>query len=699
MRAVVVVAGLLVLLGVGIPSRAQDGPPPVETMVAYYEDERPRSLGVMLYRWNVCFERFVTLNPDLAFDSIPYGTRVLLPKDEPCYDYTAHSLPAGGRPRLKYYEDGGWLAEPYYTEEVVYSGFYDIDGIMRGFGICRDELLKENYSLTRYGDRYLQLRFASSDIFIPQNKTPCNDNTSSDRLTIQRRASEFLPLDLVEEFNVCPEEVPVFWFALYDLSLDDEVEFSIPQSAPPCYNEAGQRLIYFDDNGRPLDEPEYSNLQVYRLQPGETLPAIAEKYSVCFIDLVRLNYFPEWPISQGEIELFIPETRPCLDNFSYRGLPDRSTYAEGLSVTLNICYENLVTFNPYLSWSLYPTVGQQIRHPTYRRRGETPSLFVPEYAEPCYWTYKPALGESIYEIERTLNICHEAFIRMPSESGRLIRSEDVVIHIRRDVRPCYDDQGRRLRYEPTFNKFYWEGIYNSVTYKAHLKQSPIYSDMQLHIFGRADTVYSVSQEYNVCVRDLLTVNPPLLSVTPEGYPTFIPDTRPCYDEAMGMPLIYEDENGVPLEKPRVGDKLIYYGTEPFGHVSYYYNVCQNRIEDANAAKLAGEAHYLGWIIPHDRPPCYDEDGYPIDVAMQRHMANGGIVHTVQVAETLSEIAERYEKSIYWIADANNLSSVDMIWTDQKLIIPGGVTTRDVKLISAALIGLAAVGAIVMWRRR
>jgi hypothetical protein len=191
----------------------------------------------------------------------------------------------------------------------------------------------------------------------------------------------------------------------------------------------------------------------------------------------------------------------------------------------------------------------------------------------------------------------------------------------------------------------------------------------------------------------------LRGAMPEGYPTFIPDTRPCYDEATGMPLIYEDENGVPLDEPRVGDKLNYYGTEPFGHVSHYYNVCENRIRDANAAKLAGEAHYLGWIIPHDRPPCYDEDGYVIDVAMRRHVANGGVVHTVQFAETLSEIAERYDRSIYWIAAANNLYSVDMIWTEQKLIIPNGVTTRDVKLISAALIGLAAVAGVWLWRRR
>jgi LysM repeat protein len=702
MRGVVVfVVGLLVLLGVGIPSAAQDGPPPVETVVGYYEEENPRSLGEMLYRWNVCFERFVTLNPELEFDNIPYGTRVLLPKDEPCYDYGDSGLKhlRDGTPRLKYFENGKWLAEPYYSSEVIYSNFRNIESILHYHDLCRDDLLAENGAIQMYGDRFLAVSGTLADVFLSDESAPCDESPSSDWLIIQRRASSFLPTDVTDEFNVCPEELPGIWFALYDSSRNDEVEFRIPRSAPPCYNESGQRLIYFDIDGKPLDEPEYSDLQVYHLQPGETLPDIATKYGVCLIDLIRLNYFPDWPIVQGEIEIFIPETRPCLKLYSYIGLPADSRDSKALSITLNICYEELAALNPHLGLSVYPLMGQKSMPLTYRRSGSMPSLFVDEGMKQCYLTYKPQRGESIYEIERALNICHESFLGLSfSDGGRLISNDETVLYFRRDTPPCYNAQGQRLYYESAIKGLSFDYYFYRNLYKAELESTAEYTEMGVHIYERADTVYSVSQKYNVCVHEVLAINPVLKFWMPEGYPTFVPDTRTCYDEATGMPLIYEDENGVLLDEPRVGDQLIYYGAQGFSRISYYYNVCQNRIEGANEAKLAGEAHYLGWIIPHDRPPCYDEDGYAIDYTVKQHEDSGGIVHTVQMGETLSGIAARYDKSIYWIADANNLSSVDMIWTEQRLIIPGGVTTRDVKLISAALLGLAAVGAIVMWRR-
>ncbi|MEQ8672485.1 MAG: LysM peptidoglycan-binding domain-containing protein [Aggregatilineales bacterium] len=139
-----------------------------------------------------------------------------------------------------------------------------------------------------------------------------------------------------------------------------------------------------------------------------------------------------------------------------------------------------------------------------------------------------------------------------------------------------------------------------------------YADMAIHIFAEDDTAYSVSRQYNVCVTDLLNANPPLVGSMLTGLPTFIPNTRPCYDSETGMSLIYEDVNGSPLEEPQVSERLTFFGGQSLLRLSSYYNVCANRIWDANQNKFDPEDGYLGWIIPTDRPPCYDQDGEPID---------------------------------------------------------------------------------------
>ncbi len=98
MRSLKIALGLLCLIIVVQIGHAQDGPPSVESYLVYYEDENLKSLGHMLWVWNVCFERFVFLNPDLEIDNIPYGARVRLPKDEPCYLRDQGS----SMPRIKY---------------------------------------------------------------------------------------------------------------------------------------------------------------------------------------------------------------------------------------------------------------------------------------------------------------------------------------------------------------------------------------------------------------------------------------------------------------------------------------------------------------------------------------------------------------------------------------------------------------------
>jgi len=76
----------------------------------------------------------------------------------------------------------------------------------------------------------------------------------------------------------------------------------------PCYNDQGQRLKYYDDNGQRLNPPIYSDLPVYIAQSGETIEQIANRYGVCVLDLMRVNQYPSLP-SATNVELFIPPIR------------------------------------------------------------------------------------------------------------------------------------------------------------------------------------------------------------------------------------------------------------------------------------------------------------------------------------------------------------------------------------------------------
>ncbi|MBK8137317.1 MAG: LysM peptidoglycan-binding domain-containing protein [Chloroflexi bacterium] len=611
MRSLKIALGLLCLIIVVQIGHAQDGPPSVESYLVYYEDENLKSLGHMLWVWNVCFERFVFLNPDLEIDNIPYGARVRLPKDEPCYLRDQGS----SMPRIKYFENGEWLTEPYYTGDVEYTYGKSIEEIAQRYDVCIEDLTAENYGMLIYGDLYLQLRWPSVDVFVPHDAQPCDNSASAETppvRTVEIKRSQFTPIYMIEEFNICPEEFRGYLWSIYTQGTvgSDLFPLNLPVGAPPCYNEEGQRLAYFDESGARLDVPQYTDLPVYRATHRDSLPEIARALGVCEIDLLLINNFPDLPTVRGEIELFIPSARPCPDGLEARRIgttwQNTPTTMSELAVAVDICPEVLEPFNPHF----VPQGSNGYTLPrTYSSSGDGVWAVVPTQAESCFREHDPGAAQTIYDIERELNICYEAFIWSGrGEQDQLIRHDRQTLKIRHDTPPCYDQQGRRLYYPPKGGSTGPGERHGFADPAWALEAEYVY--MQLHIFAPSDSVYTVSRQYNVCVHEILKVNPVLIDARPPGYATFIPNTRPCYDEMTGLPLIYEDDEGSPLPEPRIGEHLIYYGTQPLGYVSYYYNVCENRIREANVNK--GNGLYLGWIIPTDRPPCYDELGVPIN---------------------------------------------------------------------------------------
>lgn len=185
----------------GIATQAQDTTPPDDTTLLYYEDEYSRSLDHYLLSENICLEAVIRLNPNLDFNHVPYGTPIRIPVHQPCYmdeNSTANGTWAyrdGSPKRLKYYEDGEWLAEPYYSDNVVYLDATTPDYIAQKYNVCVDDLLAQNILLLDF-ERYRDYVWFSMDVFIPSSSSPCPDtdvSTPTNVIVKQMTQAEITP--------------------------------------------------------------------------------------------------------------------------------------------------------------------------------------------------------------------------------------------------------------------------------------------------------------------------------------------------------------------------------------------------------------------------------------------------------------------------------------------------------------------------
>jgi len=672
----------VMIFGLAGQGEAQEPPPPYDGdfFAYYYVDDHPYALNNMLLSGNSCLESFMRLNPDIVIYDIPYGTLIRMPRRENCYDYSVYPYSdhmnaflygKKGIPlRLKFYENGKWLDEPYYSDDVVYiSGYKTVEDIAKAYNICLDDLLAENYLLHHF-DAYRKL-LSSLDVFIPDYYPRCYLDSSEQPpikvvldetgvITLSGNTYSF-SLDLFAKiYNVCAEEVVDYPLLqrLYS-SYSSDIEISIPTDAPPCYNEQGQRLKYFDENNQLLETPVYTDLPIYIAAPQQTIQEVATITGTCIIDLMRVNQFIDLPMNYA-VELFIPPVKPCPTDIQWLEVY-RPTLLN-VALAQNICLKTVAELNPYLTDS--PKYAK-IFYRYYSYYGNS-VVFIKD--DPCYQQHTIYAGESIYDVEKRLNICYEDFFYddIPQQG------DDKVIYTALDVLPCYNEQGQRLQYPLDYD---YHRIYSNWQLDETKHFSPVYTPMQVYLVEWSDSLYEISRHYNVCVEDLLRVNPPLRHrVPPANYPVFIPQVHPCYDEETGLQFIYIDENGELLPEPILSDKLIhYFGSIPY-HLPYYYNVCWNRISDANEGKYDENwnSRYWGLIIPTDRPPCYDDNWLVIDYRLI-----GKTTHTVASGENVISISRKYGVPYPLIVIANDLYNPDMIWIGQKLIIPAPPKSDDV----------------------
>lgn len=624
--------GILTLIIVGVMSvaDAQELPHPYtddEVIITYYETTSAFGppLDAFLLWHNVCWEAFILLNPHIDITQpVPYGTLIRLPKNQPCYQYDERGFQIwsegphdnGVPPRLKFYENGQWLDEPYYSTDVVYvhrrhrdirfPSMPTAQQIADLYQVCVDDLLAENY-LLQLGDAYRLNEIISMDIFIPDDLPSCPATISQEMVdgfdfdAYIMIDSDFDILELSQTYNVCPEAFIMDYNIGKRYGIDAGANpnaIYIPKDEPPCYNEQGQRLTYFDADNQRLDTPVYSDLPVYITQPNQTLPQIAEEQGVCLVDLLRVNQFADLPLPFS-VELFIPPARPCPEDV----LPVEMTTVSltTLSILTNVCIDTLARLNPHL---VRYTNNSERTRPVYWRTGFNQPYWILTTQEECYHPYQSQQRPSIYDIEREFNVCYEEFIMSQWNEYNGFRREipsSIVVYIPQNAPACYNEQGQRLIYKDI--------VFNYLEAERGNKPTSLgYSDMRVYHSQISDSLYDISKQFNVCVRDLLIVNPLLRWYLPQGHPVFIPNVRPCYDPDTGKQWIYEDNAGNPLPEPILSEYLVHYGEPVQLRLEYFYNVCLNRILDATEqAKFERLEHYRGYIIPTDRPPCFDKN--------------------------------------------------------------------------------------------
>lgn len=609
-------AAVVLMLLFGAPvAAAQMSPPPMprDTYQIFYEDEDPNQIALFLYKFNLCIERVAQMNPHLDMNNLSYGARLTVPRNEPCYDYQYGSFASSvSPPRLKYYENGDWLKTPYYSPNVAYTYTESIEALALRLNICEKELLAENIAIQLY-PVLMRTRFASLDVFLPENIT-CrlhseDEKTRAAALLSYRQTvpgGDYVLHYLKEKFGLCYEQVDplnsgFMWGIYAQAQQNHSLYLTLPAHAPPCFDEDGRRLAFYDiHTGLPLDEPYYTDFEVYAVQPNMRVEDVAAQLGVCVFDLMRLNGFVDMTFYRGTLDVLVPPVRPCDSEMELVRFPLRIRgillSLTGMAAFLNVCPATLVAYNPQVVFvdNFNSNNAREL------------VLILPVDRAPCYAFHRLMPDETVYDLERLYNVCHEEFL-FESVLPHYPLVEPVVnrkmYYIPREAMPCYNDDGQRLEYPPEYDLFSRSGKDG---------RTPTYNPLALDIFRAGDTVYAVSQRNNVCVHDILAANPALKDTRPRGLAVFIPDTRPCYDTETGLPLIYKDAQGQPLPEPVVGDKLYYYGSQPMGRISYYYNICANRIADVNVAKMRGMlGEFPGWLIPTERPPCYDEKGEPI----------------------------------------------------------------------------------------
>jgi LysM repeat protein len=327
--------------------------------------------------------------------------------------------------------------------------------------------------------------------------------------------------------------------------------------------------------GRALaqDAPAVEPPVFYASLPRQMLLTELEPlFNICYEEILPLNtqYLQHDPWPAGEVVRLPRNARPCRN-----AAGERLTYyaADGTPLAMpqysalpTLVYER----DTPTGYCLYDLTRD---NPPLARYGFLPgmTLFIAPGAQRC--EMHRATNETLYDLSRRFNVCMEAIQHANLSYWRHWRLSDSVAYLDIPIAipvaapPCYDAAGARIGHQD----------------RAVYRPAP------------AENLFAIAQQHQVCINDLLAANP-FIVVDALAAPAavFIPAAPPCHETA-----------DVP-HRVREGDTLYL--------LSLLYNVCYNRITDANPALAYARAADTGLlsqlrigstvIVPVQRPDCY-----------------------------------------------------------------------------------------------
>lgn len=171
----------------------------------------------------------------------------------------------------------------------------------------------------------------------------------------------------------------------------------------------------------------------------------------------------------------------------------------------------------------------------------------------------------------------------------------------------------------------------------------------VHVVKSGETIYSISQAYNISQKELVSLNPEIAMGLKEGHVLKIPE----------MPRKIEETEIIK------SDKYIYHIVKP-GQTLYYisreYNIPINKIIEINP-ELEISSLQVDQVIKIPKNQGKNKD------APARKDTVGYIKHEVKKGETLYSLAKQYDVSVHEIQVANEDLSIHGMETGRIIKIP------------------------------
>lgn len=328
-------------------------------------------------------------------------------------------------------------------------------------------------------------------------------------------------LSLSLYYNIC---IPDIKAANPGLEFGEEyaplprAEIEIPTNAPECY-------------------------EIYMTEEGETPLEVSEKFNICPEVLALLNTFntgnPWYPRNvtqplEAGTKFHLPKDEPPCYNDAGQRLYYQSAVVDGDWQYIGE-YTDMQVYTSLDFADNLMGIGEQLSIcPADLIWLNAAQVFIKHNARACDFVVFNTLDLTLYDVSREYNVCLETLIDVNNwwwhETWEV--APDSKLGIPQELSPCYDDDGNRVNHD----------------------------DKTVHETQPNEFLIDIAEQYDVCIQDLVAANPFIHThrVRPPQI-LFIPDVPLCDN-----PREYTLRDG-----------------ETYVSVSQYYNVCLNRIVDAN----------------------------------------------------------------------------------------------------------------------